>query len=644
MSAAIPWLVEVLVATTSGRSAVACARSFAEAVVRAGAARRVRVLERADEAPAPPLAEAPSNAPASQEPTYEDVIEVVLRPGEHLRLEFAFDAAPAVEVRDALEQAGRALANVIDHFAPGDGAVDAPWGGARFLESVIENIPDMIFVKDAAELRFVRFNAAGERLLGWPRERLLGKNDHDFFPPDEAAFFTAKDREVLASRNLVEIAEEPIHTASGTRFLHTKKIPIVDATGIPAFLLGISEDITEKKLAREALRAQEERFRNLFRSAPVSLWELDASACLPDLEVLRHSAASLTVRIRRIFESLVTLSINDETLALFGAPNAETVQARLPELLGMGRHGGSLVEALVELTCGTETVEREISGQRLDGRPLHLLMRLTVPPGANADLRYVLLSLTDVSALKDAEAALTQAAEELRRSNAELQQFAYVASHDLQEPLRVITGFSDLLRKSLGGQLTGESAEFLEFIVDAAARMQRLIRDLLAYARVGTAQRRRELVGLSGPLGDALANLRLLLEETGAQVIVRPEPLPAAPVDPLQLTQVFQNLIGNALKFRSTAAPRIEIDATATPASVLIVCRDNGIGFDPQYRERIFEVFQRLHGHGRYPGTGIGLALCRKIIEQHGGSISADATPGHGAVFQFNLPGSEGPR
>jgi PAS domain S-box-containing protein len=638
-------LTEAALALTSGRTSAACAGALLAVLSRHGLGRSLRLLTRDEGGCATVLASTPPSEVAPlQDSADESVIMVELN--DTLTLEITGAFAPTPETLDALNRVGASLVNVLSLAARPESASGPPptLAGNGFLESVVENIPDMIFVKDAAELRFVRFNAAGERLLGWPRSHLLGKNDHDFFPPDEAAFFTAKDREVLEARRLVEISEEPIHTASGTRYLHTKKIPILDAAGTPRFLLGISEDITEKKLAREALRAQEERFRSLFRSAPVSLWELDASACLSDLEVLRQSAASLTVRIRRIFESLVTLSMNDATLTLFGAPDASTVEAHLPELLGMGRHGGSLVEALVELTCGTETVEREIAGQRLDGHPLHLLMRLTVPPGAHADLRYVLLSLTDVSALKDAEAALTQTAEDLQRSNAELRQFAYVASHDLQEPLRVITGFSDLLKRSLGGRLEGESAEFLEFIVDASGRMQRLIRDLLAYSRVGTAERRREVVSLSGPLGDALANLRVALEESGARVIVRPDPLPEATVDPGQLAQVFQNLVGNALKFRSTASPAIEIDAVPAAGGLQILVRDNGIGFDPQYRERIFEVFQRLHGPGRFPGTGIGLALCRKIIEQHGGQISADATPGHGAVFQFTLPAPGGAR
>jgi PAS domain S-box-containing protein len=510
-----------------------------------------------------------------------------------------------------------------------------------FLESVIENIPDMIFVKDAVDLRFVRFNRAGEKLLGWSRDHLLGKSDRDLFPPEEAEFFLAKDREVISSGKLVDIPEEPIQTARGRRFLHTKKLTIHDERGAPLYLLGISEDITEKKAAREALAEREARFQNLFRGAPVSLWELDAKAARPELEALRESSSSLTVRVRRVFESIRTLSVNEATLRLFAAPDAETIEHRLPELLGTGRHGGSLVEALLELADGASVVEREVTGQRLDGTPLSLLLRVTVPEDARHDLSYVLLSLTDVSTLKAVEAKLELTAEELRRSNGELQQFAYVASHDLQEPLRIITGFSELLTKSLADRLTQDDREYLEFIVDAAARMQRLIRDLLAYARVDSKPSRPEPTPLGRPLADALANLRVAIDETGARIEVDPTPLPVVDCDPGQLGQVFQNLIGNAIKFRSAAPPYVRIHVARLEDRLTIAITDNGIGFDPQYRERIFEVFQRLHGVGRYPGTGIGLALCKKIIERHGGTITADGVPGHGTTFRFTLPARE---
>ena len=508
----------------------------------------------------------------------------------------------------------------------------------QFLECVIDNIPDMIFVKDATDLRFLRLNRAGEKLLGWPRERLIGKSDRDFFPAEEADHFIRNDREVFASRQLLDIPEEPIHTAHGTRFLHTKKLPIFDERGAALYLLGISEDITERKLARQDLAEREQRFQNLFRGAPVALWELDASGAVGELMDLRRSNSSVTVRIRRVIGAIRTLSANDATLHLFGATDVLEIERRMAELLGLGPHGGSLVEALFELSDGAGVVEREIYGQRLDGTSLNLLMRVTVPDPARNDLTYVLLSLTDVSALKAAEAALTRTAEELRRSNGELQQFAYVASHDLQEPLRVIVGFADLLKRNLGTSLGDDAREYLEFMVDAAGRMQRLIRDLLAYARVDSRNDRVESISLSVPLAEAVANLRLAIDEAGAVIEVSPDPLPAIVCDVGQLSQVFQNLLGNGLKFRGTAVPLLRIQASSTEHHVVVTVSDNGIGFDPQYRERIFEVFQRLHGIGRYPGTGIGLALCRKIVERHGGRITADSTPSHGAVFRFDLP------
>jgi PAS domain S-box-containing protein len=694
MEAAPPWLAELALAAASSTASARCAERFVEAAVRVAGARAVFVFATRREAGALELlaaSAANSGAAAARLPLGGEPVVgtghadfralslfAIRSDGTFLRITAGPMAhvlvlvprAPTDAEFTAWLRAAEALGNMLacalvhertspppalvpeepspfdsDELERASGVFVAAERVDRdrrrtevFLESVIENIPDMIFVKDAVDLRFVRFNRAGEKLLGWSREHLIGKSDRDFFPAEEAEFFLAKDREVIASGGLVDIPEEPIQTARGRRFLHTKKLTIHDERGAPLYLLGISEDITEKKLAREALAEREARFQNLFRGAPVSLWELDAKAARPELEALRSTTSGLTVRVRRVFESIRTLSVNEATLRLFAAPDAESIQHRLPELLGTGRHGGSLVEALLELADGASVVEREITGQRLDATPLSLLLRVTVPDDARHDLSYVLLSLTDVSALKAAEAKLEHTAEELRRSNGELQQFAYVASHDLQEPLRIITGFSELLTKSLGDRLTQDDREYLEFIVDAAGRMQRLIRDLLAYARVDSKATRPEPTPLGRPLSDALANLRVAIDESGARVEIEPDPLPEVDCDPGQLGQVFQNLIGNAIKFRGAAAPLVRIRATHADAHLTITVADNGIGFDPQYRERIFEVFQRLHGVGRYPGTGIGLALCKKIIERHGGTITADSVPGHGTTFRFTLP------
>ncbi len=224
----------------------------------------------------------------------------------------------------------------------------------------------------------------------------------------------------------------------------------------------------------------------------------------------------------------------------------------------------------------------------------------------------------------------------MARSNQDLEQFAAVVSHDLQEPLRTISGFVQLLQKKYANQLDAEADTFIEHAVDGAKRMERLIKDLLAYSRVGT--RRREPVpsDASGALRQAMHNLHESIQETGAE-ITHGE-LPTVRADPSQLAQLFQNLLGNAIKFRSEAPPKIHVDARRDGDCWQFSVSDNGIGIDPKFQNEIFEVFRRLHTRGQYGGTGIGLAICKKIVDRHGGRIWVESQPGQGATFHFTLP------
>jgi light-regulated signal transduction histidine kinase (bacteriophytochrome) len=224
---------------------------------------------------------------------------------------------------------------------------------------------------------------------------------------------------------------------------------------------------------------------------------------------------------------------------------------------------------------------------------------------------------------------------ELKRSNAELEQFAYVASHDLQEPLRMVASYVQLLARRYQGKLEGDADEFIQFAVDGATRMQALINDLLAYSRVGSKGKPLLPTDLDSVLDDALANLSVRLSETKAEVTRAP--LPPVVADSSQLTQLFQNLIGNALKFVTDGHPQVRVAATSDEGLVRISVSDNGIGIDPRFEKRIFEVFQRLHTREEYPGTGIGLAVCRKIVERHGGRIWVESKAGRGATFHFTL-------
>ncbi len=239
------------------------------------------------------------------------------------------------------------------------------------------------------------------------------------------------------------------------------------------------------------------------------------------------------------------------------------------------------------------------------------------------------------TAMREAFQELEQKTRELTRSNEELQQFAYVASHDLQEPLRMISSYTQLLGRRYGDRLDGDAQEFMGFIVDGAARMKQLIEDLLAYSRVGTRGKEFQEVDSGASLARALANLRTAQESSDA--VVTHDAMPKVMADGAQLAQVFQNLIGNAIKFRAEEAPRIHVGAETTGTVWVFTVKDNGIGLDTQYADRIFMMFQRLHNKAEYPGTGIGLAIVKKIVERHGGRIWVESEPGKGATFGFTI-------
>lgn len=246
-----------------------------------------------------------------------------------------------------------------------------------------------------------------------------------------------------------------------------------------------------------------------------------------------------------------------------------------------------------------------------------------------------LLFVAEEERLKAME-KLKRTSADLERSNTELQQFAYVASHDLTEPLRMVTSYLELLSSRAREKLGAEEQEFIGYAVDGARRMQTLIQDLLAYARVDTRARPLEPTDCERVLESVLANLKVAISESHA--VIERGPLPTVEGDSVQLAQVFQNLVGNAIKFHGAAPPRIEIGAQRNEGEWYFFVKDNGIGIDPKNFSRIFVLFQRLHSRQEYPGTGMGLAICKKIIERHGGRIWAESKPGEGTTFFFTIP------
>lgn len=252
---------------------------------------------------------------------------------------------------------------------------------------------------------------------------------------------------------------------------------------------------------------------------------------------------------------------------------------------------------------------------------------------ANAEAAPALAQRARELELANAELAATTA--RLERSNEELQRFATVASHDLREPLRVVSGFAELLARRHGDQLGADGNRFIEAITGGVARMDEMIADLLAYARAGRADQPLELVDCNVVVQDTLAGLQRAIDESGATVQV--EPLPTVTGNPAALRQLFQNLVANAIKFVDQKPPQIRIWAAEVPEGWRFTVRDNGIGIAPEQAERIFGMFTRLHGADRYPGTGVGLALCQRIVDVHGGHIWVEPAPGGGSQFMFTI-------
>ena len=459
-----------------------------------------------------------------------------------------------------------------------------------FLDSLLEHLPNMVFVKEARELRFVRFNRAGEALLGYSRDDLIGKNDYDFFPAEEADFFTAKDREVLQRGVVADIPEEPIKTREhGRRWLHTKKIPIRGPDGEPAYLLGMSEDITAARKQAKALAAAELRFRTICEHAPVMIASF-------------NEKGKCTLWNR---ECESQLGWTNEDL--------EHPEKNLPFAVPDAVADGTFREFKV----------RDKSGRLRD----QLWADFALPTGEAISVGL------DITARKDAQRQLEAQAEALARSNSALEAFAYVASHDLQEPLRMVASYVGLLKKRYQGQLDERADRYIGYAVDGAIRMQRMLEDILELSRVGRGAPGLVPVDLHDVVDAALSVLPPVTVTVGT--------LPTVQGDRDQLARLFQNVIGNAVKFRGEDPPRIEIEATAADDVWEVSIRDNGIGFDPKHAERIFEMFHRLGQRGKHEGSGIGLAIVAKIVELHGGRVWAEGRPGEGATFTFTLPRSE---
>jgi len=494
-----------------------------------------------------------------------------------------------------------------------------------FLDSIVENIPNMIFVKAAEDLRFVRFNRAGEELLGYSRQDLIGKNDNDLFPKEEADSFTAADRRVLESKHLLDVPEEPVVTRHhGTRILHTRKVPILDADGTSRYLLGISEDITERKRAEETLRAQTAMLESILSSMGDGVAVVNERG-----EFVIYNPAA-----ERILRLGPTGSGPEEWAESYGVYLADGETPHPPAELPMAR------------AMRGETVTDELLYLRHANVPAGMWLRVTANPLRDeaGALRGAVAAFSDVTERKSAEEKISALTESLRRRgeeletvNEELEAFSYSVSHDLRAPLRHASGFAELLERHAGSTLDETGRRYLGKISGSAKQMGELIDDLLAFSRMGRAEMRSARVSLGQLVAETLKGVRD--EVDGRCIVWKVGALPDVQGDPAMLRLVFANLISNAVKYtRIRPEALIEIGAETRGGETVVFVRDNGAGFDMQYAHKLFGVFQRLHAADEFEGTGIGLANVRRIIHRHGGRTWAEGEVDRGATFYFSLP------
>jgi PAS domain S-box-containing protein len=483
--------------------------------------------------------------------------------------------------------------------------------GAKY-RGLLEAAPDaMVVVNQAGEI--VLLNLQAEKQFGYSRDELVGQKVKNIIPEGFAERLIAD-----GTRTAAEALAQQIGTGielygrrkDGSDFpIEIMLSPLESTEGI--LVTAAIRDISVRRAAEVHLAQMEGRYRGLLEAAP-------------DAMVVVNQAGEIVL-------------LNVQAEKQFGYRRDELVGQKVKSIIPEG-----FAERLIadETRTAAEALAQQIGtgielyGRRKDGSDFPIEIMLS--PLESTEGILVTAAIRDISARKKGEAHI----QELNRSNEELGQFAYVASHDLQEPLRMVASYTQLLSKRYKGKLDSDADEFIAFAVDGANRMQRLILDLLTYSRVATKGNDLLYISSEEALERALINLRGAIEDSGA--LVTHDSLPTVLADEMQLIQLFQNLVGNAIKYQSPGVPQVHISATRNVEKKWIFAvRDNGLGIDSQFFEKIFVIFQRLHKREEYAGTGIGLAICKKIVERHGGSISVESQPGQGSTFRFGLAGSE---
>lgn len=477
----------------------------------------------------------------------------------------------------------------------------------RFAESIVETIREPLLVLDA-EFKILKVNRSYCQLFQVDAEEVLFQN---FLTLSDSRWqceelVEAIRQTVLTGKHFEDFELSQEFPGIGRRTILLSGRPIYQTEMDCNLVLLTMSDITAQKTAQEESR----RLIRGIESAAESILMTDAE------ERIQYA--------------------NPAFVRLLGCKEEEVLGQKLQAFL---QNPGSPEESYHEIA---QSVSRgdvwsgEISNSMNNGKLRDFQVTIAPVFNGNTKVDGLVAILNDITSLKQAEEELARHAEELARSNAELEQFAYIASHDLQEPLRMVSSYCQLLKKRYYDKLDENACDFIDYAVDGAQRMQVLINDLLAYSRVGTRGQPFAPTDCNQIMQSVTNNLKIAIDESGADI--KYSELPVVLGDETQLLQLLQNLVGNAIKFRKDKPPKVQVTAKLRKHSWVFSVKDNGIGIEPEFRDRIFEIFQRLHGKDAYPGTGIGLAICKKIVERHGGSIWFDSTPGKGSTFYFTLP------
>jgi signal transduction histidine kinase len=563
--------------------------------------------------------------------------------------------------REALKAPG--LPYVVSDLLPGESAGGPEFVIARVIRDKDGNVQGVVLTRVGAETigasslgidrpergRITLFDRQGQLAYHYPtlplaaEQRLLRSNDPHLDKAlagqeSSGALISPLDGiEVIAARvplkntGWVAGASRPYGDVMRSLY-RSLAIDLAVMLGIAAVSVFLSS-VVSRRVTRPLRRLQAQ-------AAAVGKGDLDYRTDvtgITELEELSGALNRMAASLKLAMDEVEARAAENQVLARFPAENPSPVcrisaeaaliyanAAAEPLLAAWGCRVGQQVpsairQAMSQSMASGKPNEFDVVAE---GRTFSLVVAPVIEAG------YANLYGRDVTERRKAQ-------EDLARSNQDLEQFAYVASHDLQEPLRIVAGYIQLLERRYKSRLDNDAVDFINFAVDGANRMQRLIQDLLAYSRLGTRGQRTAPTDCEAVLEHALANLRLAIDESGA--VITHDPLPTVTADESQIIQLMQNLIGNAIKFRGERRPEIHVSACPHEGRRLFTVKDNGIGIEAQYLDRIFVIFQRLHGQRQYPGTGIGLALCKRIVERHGGRIWVESKKGEGSTFYFTL-------